>query len=125
MFLEVLKKIGKILILDKNSPTRKEDKEYLESLLGKYNVESIVKVESISGQMEEPNLEVLIGNTTETIHKENGCYFKLDLSKVMWAKGNNNERLRIAKLVGEGEVVCDMFAGIGYFTIQIAVLSKL
>ncbi len=118
------KKIGKILILDKNSPTRKEDKEYLESLLRKYNVESIVKVESISGQMREPNLEVLIGNTTETIHKENGCYFKLDLSKVMWAKGNNNERLRIAKLVGEGEVVCDMFAGIGYFTIPIAVLSK-
>ena len=32
----------------------------------------------------------------------------------MWSKGNNNERLRIAKLVGAGERVIDMFAGIGY-----------
>ena len=61
---------------------------------------------------------------TETINKENGCLFKLDLAKVMWSKGNNNERLRIAKLVGDGETVIDMFAGIGYFSIHIAVHSN-
>ena len=59
-----------------------------------------------------------------TINKENGCLFKLDLSKVMWSKGNNNERLRIAKLVRDGETVIDMFAGIGYFSIPIGVHAK-
>ena len=67
---------------------------------------------------------ILYGNETETIHKENGCLFKLDLSKVMWSKGNNNERLRIAKLVEDNEVVLDMFAGIGYFSIPIGVHSN-
>ena len=42
----------------------------------------------------------------------------------MWAKGNNNERLRIARLVEDGEVVVDMFAGIGYFSIPIGVHSN-
>ena len=55
------------------------------------------------------------------VNKENGCLFKLDLSKVMWSKGNNNERLRIARLVEDGETVIDMFAGIGYFSIPIGV----
>ena len=36
-------------------------------------------------------------------------------------KGNNNERLRIAKLVEDDETVMDMFAGIGYFSIPIGV----
>jgi tRNA wybutosine-synthesizing protein 2 len=39
----------------------------------------------------------------------------------MWSKGNNNERLRIAKLVEDNETVIDMFAGIGYFSIPIGV----
>ncbi|MDO9046070.1 MAG: class I SAM-dependent methyltransferase family protein, partial [Methanobacteriaceae archaeon] len=42
----------------------------------------------------------------------------------MWSKGNTNERMRIANIVGEGERVLDMFAGIGYFTIPAAVHSK-
>ena len=42
----------------------------------------------------------------------------------MWSKGNNNERVRIAKLVEDGETVLDMFAGIGYFSIPIGVHSN-
>ena len=56
-----------------------------------------------SREMREPSLEIIYGYETETVHKENGCLFNLDLSKVMWAKGNNNERLRIAKLVEDGQ----------------------
>ena len=67
---------------------------------------------------------IIYGSETETINKENGCLFKLDLAKVMWSKGNNNERLRIAKLVEDDEVVLDMFAGIGYFSIPIGVHSN-
>ena len=116
------KKIGKILILDKQY-CLDNNLDY-ESLLKQYNVDTIIKVNSISGQMRQPDIEILAGENTETTHKENGCLFKLDLSEVMWSKGNNNERLRISKLVKKGEIVTDMFAGIGYFTIPIAVHSK-
>ena len=110
------KKIGDILILDDNC----SDDDY-EGLSTKHKVKTIMKISHIQGTKREPVFEVLYGDETETVNKENGCLFKLDLAKVMWSKGNNNERLRIAKLVGDGETVIDMFAGIGYFSIPIGV----
>lgn len=83
-----------------------------------------MKIDHIQGTRREPVYKILWGSETETINKENGCLFKLDLAKVMWSKGNNNERLRIAKLVQDGETVIDMFAGIGYFSIPIGVHSN-
>ena len=110
------KKIGDILILD-----NKTDYEDLNQLAKKHKVKTIMKINNIQGTKREPNYKILYGNQTETINKENGCLFKLDLSKVMWSKGNVNERLRIAKLVKNNERIIDMFSGIGYFSIPIAV----
>ena len=117
------KKIGGILVVDDNIDLDMNDENYLKRLASEHKAKSIIKVKKIEGQKREPTIEILYGNETETVHKENGCLFNLDLSKVMWAKGNNNERLRIAKLVGKGETVVDMFAGIGYFSIPIGVHS--
>ena len=116
------KRIGNVLILD--SKFHYESYEDLQVLSKKHNVKTIMEIDHIQGTKREPVYNILYGNETETIHKENGCLFKLDLSKVMWSKGNNNERLRIAKLVEDNEVVLDMFAGIGYFSIPIGVHSN-
>ena len=116
------KRIGNVLILD--SKFHYESYEDLQVLSKKHNVKTIMKIDHIQGTKREPVYNILYGNETETIHKENGCLFRLDLSKVMWSKGNNNERLRIAKLVEDNEVVLDMFAGIGYFSIPIGVHSN-
>ena len=113
------KKIGDILILDNNH----EENDF-EELSKKHNVKTIMQIDHIQGTKREPVYKILYGSETETINKENGCLFKLDLAKVMWSKGNNNERLRIAKLVGYDETVIDMFAGIGYFSIPIGVHSN-
>ena len=113
------KKIGDVLILDNND----SNDDYL-ALSKEHNVKTIMKINHIQGTKREPVYELLYGSETETINKENGCLFKLDLAKVMWSKGNNNERLRIAKLVGDDETVLDMFAGIGYFSIPIGVHSN-
>lgn len=110
------KKIGDILILD-----NKYSKNNFEELSDKHNVKTIMQINHIQGTKREPVYKILYGDKTETVNKENGCLFKLDLAKVMWSKGNNNERLRIAKLVEDGETVIDMFAGIGYFSIPIGV----
>lgn len=113
------KKIGDILILDKNALN-----EDFEDLSKRHNVKTIMMIDHIQGTKREPVYKILYGSETETIHKENGCLFKLDLADVMWSKGNNNERLRIAKLVEDNETVIDMFAGIGYFSIPIGVHSN-
>lgn len=110
------KKIGDILILDKNY----QNSDF-ENLARKHKVKTVMEIDHIQGTKREPVYKVLYGSDTQTVNKENGCLFKLDLAKVMWSKGNNNERLRIAKLVRDGETVIDMFAGIGYFSIPIGV----
>lgn len=110
------KKIGDILILDNSYPN-----DDFEELSQQHNVKTVMMIDHIQGTKREPVYKILYGSETETVNKENGCLFKLDLSKVMWSKGNNNERLRIAKLVEDGERVIDMFAGIGYFTVPIGV----
>ncbi len=76
------------------------------------------------GMKRRPKMELIGGEGSVTEHRENGCRFRLDVSKVMFSLGNQAERMRIAKLVEEDEVVVDMFAGIGYFSIPIAIHSK-
>ncbi|MEM0215696.1 MAG: class I SAM-dependent methyltransferase family protein [Archaeoglobaceae archaeon] len=71
------------------------------------------------GMIRKPKLELLAGEGSETVHVENGCFFKLDITKVMFSLGNQHERQRVAN-EAKDEIVVDMFAGIGYFTIPIA-----
>jgi len=56
----------------------------------------------------------------ETIHKEYGCLFKLDPTKVYFSPRELTERQRIASQVKEDEVVMVMFAGVAPYAIQIA-----
>lgn len=79
----------------------------------------------IIGEFRKPNVEIIFGSKdTETTHKENGIYFKLDPQKIMFSSGNIDERIRMATVSNNNEVVVDLFAGIGYFTLPIAVYSK-
>lgn len=82
--------------------------------------ESVLRDLGIDGQFRQPKRELITGSKTETIHKENQCLLKLDVTKVMYSKGNLHEKKLMSKL-GEGETVVDMFAGIGYFSIPMAV----
>lgn len=111
------KLIGDVMVLKKDVPN-------LEELLSFPGVKTVVKLGSINGFKREPQIDILAGDSTETIHKENKCLFKLDIAKVMWSKGNSTERMRIANIVEDGEVIVDMFAGIGYFSVPIAIHSK-
>ncbi len=82
-------------------------------------------VGGISGELREPNVEIIYGsNETETIHKENGVRYKLDPQRVMFSSGNMDERVHMATVSNKEEVVVDLFAGIGYFTLPMAVHSK-
>lgn len=62
----------------------------------------------------------IFDSPTFTIHTENKIKFSLDVRRVMFASGNGTERMRMAQMPADNDVVVDMFAGIGYFSIPLA-----
>jgi len=56
----------------------------------------------------------------ETVHKEYGCLFKVDLERCYFSPRLLYERRRIPQLVGRDEVVVNMFSGVGCYSIVIA-----
>jgi tRNA wybutosine-synthesizing protein 2 len=95
-----------------------------EALLAIYpRCQAVVRDFGIEGPLREPVREIIAGEKSETVHRENGVLFKLDTLKIMFSQGNLRERMRMS-LLGQGETVVDMFAGIGYFSIPMAVHSR-
>ena len=75
----------------------------------------------VVNQFRTRNIKIVAGEkTTETLHKEYGLTFKLDLSRVFFSPRLATEREHVARQVQPGEVVIDMFAGVGPFSIMIA-----
>jgi tRNA wybutosine-synthesizing protein 2 len=84
---------------------------------------AVVRDFGIDGPLREPVRELIAGERSETVHRENGVRFRLDALRIMFSQGNLRERMRMS-LLGQGETVVDMFAGIGYFSIPMAVHSR-
>ncbi|MFQ5801252.1 MAG: class I SAM-dependent methyltransferase family protein [Candidatus Hydrothermarchaeales archaeon] len=57
---------------------------------------------------------------TETVHREHGCEFKVDIAKVFFSPRLSYERQRIKEQVKDGETIVDMFAGVGPYSIVLA-----
>lgn len=111
-----------IITLREELETRKND--IAKALLSIYpGCRTVLLDRGISGRMRQPLREIIAGDKTETVHRENGCQFRLDAMQIMYSQGNLAERKRMSGY-GGGEVVVDMFAGIGYFSIPMAVHSK-
>jgi len=71
-----------------------------------------------SGAYRVRGVEWLAGEKrTETLHKEYGCTFKVDLTKTFFTPRLSYERWRITRLIKPGETIINMFAGIGSFSI--------
>jgi tRNA (guanine37-N1)-methyltransferase len=57
---------------------------------------------------------------TLTVHRENGCAFKVDVARCYFSPRLATERLRVADQAAEGESVLNMFAGVGPFSVVVA-----
>jgi len=80
---------------------------------------------SVEGDFRTRELEILAGlDKTETEYKEFGCRFVVDVQKAFFSPRLSTERDRIADLVQDGEVVINMFGGVGMFSIIAAKRKK-
>jgi len=90
------------------------------------NVKSVwAQTSPVSGDFRLRKLECVAGEKrSETVHKEYGCIFKVDLRKCYFSSRLSYERMRIAKLVQPKEIIVNMFAGVGCYSIIIAKHSE-
>jgi len=80
---------------------------------------------SVEGEFRTRDLEILAGDDkTETEYKESGCRFVVDVRKAFFSPRLSSERMRIAELVNDEEVIVNMFGGIGMFSIIAAKKKK-
>ena len=98
-------------------PRKREEARRIQILV---HVKTVCELQGIEGELRTPIVRKLLGGETVTVHKEHGVLYKLDVAKIMFSKGNVNERQRLTGLVQRNERILDMFAGIGYFTLPLA-----
>ncbi|MHA2282931.1 MAG: class I SAM-dependent methyltransferase [Promethearchaeota archaeon] len=126
--------IGTIAILEFEKPSQIGDNEFNEyrALIAdavmnvNKNVQSVFEKKSeIKGEYRLREFSHLSGeNTSETTHKENNCSFKLDIKNTYFSPRLVYERRRVSNAnIQDNEVIVDMFAGVGPFSIQIAKLN--
>ncbi|WP_135663539.1 class I SAM-dependent methyltransferase [Halorhabdus rudnickae] len=113
-------RLGEIVIVDEDDPERA--REVAESIMtSDLPVETVVnRASKVKGQQRVREWGVLAGDGTETVHREHGCEFALDLAAVYFSPRLATERHRVVEQVRQGERAFDMFAGVGPFVIPFA-----
>lgn len=115
--------IGDVAIIRLTEDSKKYSQIIAETLMKIHkNVKTVLaQISPVQGDFRLRKLEHIAGEKrTKTIHKESGCLFMVDLESCYFSPRLLYERMRIAKLVKGGEIVVNMFAGVGCFSIIIA-----
>ena len=114
---------GDFLILPESFPTLSFH-FHLASILSNFHVNVIAQKQPIkSNCMRSPQLNFLYHHPSIVLDdywcttKQNGIIFTWKPSYTMFCAGNIHEKERVARFSCTGEVVLDLYAGIGYFTL--------
>ena len=119
--------IGEIIVLRIPDSLKSKKKIIGETLLDKVKTTRSVFYQSspVEGEFRTRNLEILAGeDNTETEYKENGCRFLVDVEKAFFSPRLSTERERISRLISDGEVMINMFGGVGMFSILAAKMKN-
>ena len=118
--------IGDIMVIDlpENLLYLKDDIVEWVRIKHKHVKTILRKTGEVRGEYRIAEYEILHGSETETIAKEHGCRFRVDIRKAYYTSRLSGERGRVAGAVREGERVLVMFAGVGPYPIVIARLSE-
>lgn len=115
--------IGDIAIIKLPDSSAAKAEDVAGAIMNRHkNVKTVlVQASAVTGDFRLRSLMLVAGeNRTCTIHKESGCSFAVDVGSCYFSPRLLHERMRIARLVQPNEVVVNMFAGVGCFSIIIA-----
>lgn len=115
-------RLGDVLVLRLDAALLPRAREVARAFADAMGVRCVVLDErGVEGELREMGGVLLYGDDPVATHVENGIRYRLDASRIMFSSGNVHERRRAAAIPARGETVVDMFAGIGYFTLPLAV----
>lgn len=115
--------VGDIAIIRLTEKSEKYSQIIAEAIMKVHkNVKTVLAQTSpVHGDYRIRKLKYVAGEKrTVTIHRESGCMFSVDVEKCYFSPRLFYERMRIAKLVQDGETIVNMFAGVGCFSLVIA-----
>jgi len=119
--------VGDIAIVRLKEASEESGLKIAQTVMGIHkNVKTVLaQTNAVSGEFRLRKLRYLDGEKkTSTIHKESGCQFSVDVEKCYFSPRLSWERMRLAKLAEKGEIVVNMFAGVGCFSIVMAKYSN-
>jgi len=119
--------IGDIALLEDSDLDSQKASKIANVLLRTHpNIKTVLKpLTPVIGEFRVREFEVVAGEPrTETVHREYGCRYKVDLARAYFTPRLSTERSRILSWVMKGDTVIDMFAGVGPYSILIAKSNK-
>jgi tRNA (guanine37-N1)-methyltransferase len=119
--------IGDIIIVRIPESLLPKKKIIGETLLNEVKIAKSVfyQTSAVEGDFRTRNIKILAGkDNTETEYKEFGCRFLVDVKNAFFSPRLSTERERIANWIQDGEIMTNMFAGIGMFSIMAAKKKK-
>jgi len=115
--------VGDIAIIRLNKESWRYRNSIAEAIMSVHkNVKTVLaQTSAVEGKFRLRKLSFVAGeNKTITVHKESACLFNVDVESCYFSPRLFHERMRIAKQVTPSEVIVNMFAGVGCFSILIA-----
>ena len=115
-----LERLGDIVIVDEDDDERA--REIADAVMAAdLPCETVLnRASPIEGELRVRKWDVLAGNGTETVHREYGHEFALDVAAVYFSPRLATERHRVVEQVESGESAVDMFAGVGPYAVPSA-----
>lgn len=119
-FAPTYERVGDVVVIDEDAADRA--RELAAAIVDSDITAKTVlrRASAISGEYRVRDWEILHGEDTETVHREYGFEYALDLASVYFTPRLATERRRVTEQVGAGERVFDMFAGVGPYAIPAA-----
>jgi tRNA (guanine37-N1)-methyltransferase len=113
-------RLGDVVIVDEDHPERAQR---IADAIAESDVRAATvlnRASKIKGTERVRDWDVLAGESTETVHREYGFEFELDIAEVYFSPRLATERHRVVEQVTPGEHAFDMFAGVGPYAVPMA-----
>ena len=114
--------IGDVVVIDIQPKLRPYQTIIGEAIMQtQKNVTTVLaKASDISGVFRVRDYDYIAGeHKTQTIHREFGCQYHVDIAKAYFSPRLSHEHERVAVQVQDSETVADLFAGVGPFSVLI------